>query len=46
MICLQVRGYPTLILFRDGEKVTEHDGGRELEALFDFVQGHLPHDEL
>lgn len=42
----QVRGFPTLILFRNGEKVASHDGGRELETLYDFVTENLGHDEL
>ncbi|EMP31642.1 Thioredoxin domain-containing protein 5 [Chelonia mydas] len=32
-----VNGYPTLLLFRGGKKVSEHNGARDLETLHKFV---------
>lgn len=46
-ICpLQVDGFPTLFLYRDGEKVAEYTGSRSLDDLYEFVIKHIPHDEL
>ena len=44
---LQVRGYPTLILFKNGQKVTEYTGSRDLGDLVEFMLEHIQrHDEL
>uniref|UniRef100_A0A182PAW6 Thioredoxin domain-containing protein n=1 Tax=Anopheles epiroticus TaxID=199890 RepID=A0A182PAW6_9DIPT len=46
----EVNGYPTVFLYRAGEKVTEYFGHRSLDDLHEFVLQHLPengaHDEL
>lgn len=49
MISFQVDGFPTLLLYKDGEKIDEYTGGRSFEDLDDFVVTHgkrLDHDEL
>ncbi|XP_068092966.1 thioredoxin domain-containing protein 5 [Hyperolius riggenbachi] len=40
-----VHGYPSLLLFRAGEKIGEHEGARDLETLQNFVLRHAK-DEL
>lgn len=49
-LCAQqeVNGFPTLFLYKDGAKITEYNGSRSLEDLFDFVEKHAveKHDEL
>uniref|UniRef100_A0A182MA81 Thioredoxin domain-containing protein n=1 Tax=Anopheles culicifacies TaxID=139723 RepID=A0A182MA81_9DIPT len=46
----EVNGYPTVFLYREGEKVSEYFGPRSLDNLHEFVMQHLqdngPHDEL
>ena len=42
----QVRGFPTLLLFRNGEKIADYNGGRDLDSLSKFVTDKVPHDEL
>ncbi|KAG9479277.1 hypothetical protein GDO78_012769 [Eleutherodactylus coqui] len=40
-----VHGYPSLLLFRAGNKIGEHEGARDLETLQNFVLRHS-RDEL
>ncbi|XP_012286499.1 thioredoxin domain-containing protein 5 homolog [Orussus abietinus] len=43
----EVDGFPTLFLYRDGQKVTEYNGSRRLDDLYEFVMKHIQsHDEL
>ena len=44
----EVQGFPTMYIYKNGEKVTEYDGNRSLEDMFDFVEKHseAKHDEL
>ncbi|KAK7483138.1 hypothetical protein BaRGS_00025634 [Batillaria attramentaria] len=38
---MEVRGYPTLLWFKDGEKVEQYQGGRSHEDLKSFVNGKI-----
>lgn len=43
----EVEGFPSLYLYRDGRKVSEYNGSRNLDDLYDFVMIYLQtHDEL
>lgn len=43
----EVDGFPSLYLYRDGQKVYEYNGGRNLDDLYDFVLNNVQlHDEL
>lgn len=42
----EVQGYPTLVLFKNGRRVTEFNGARDLDMLHEFVEQHTVHDEL
>lgn len=42
-----VDGFPTIFLYKNGEKIEEYNGSRTLEDLFEFVSKHIPvHDEF
>lgn len=45
-VILQIEGFPSLFLYKDGQKVSEYSGSRDLDDLSDFVNKHLGHDEL
>lgn len=43
----EVDSFPTLYLYRNGRKVSEYNGSRNLDDLYGFVMNHLrSHDEL
>ncbi|CAH0392699.1 unnamed protein product [Bemisia tabaci] len=43
----EVDGFPSLFLYIDGKKVSEYNGSRDLEDLYNFVIKHeIQHDEL
>lgn len=37
----QVNGFPTLFIYKDGEKLSEYNGSRSLEDLVDFIKTHV-----
>lgn len=42
----EVEGFPSIFLYRNGEKISEYTGNRGLEDLYEFVKKHVQHDEL
>ena len=34
----EVNGFPTLLIYRNGEKLSEYNGSRSLDDLYEFVQ--------
>lgn len=43
----EVDGFPTVYLYRNGEKIEEYNGSRQLDDLFEYVSKHAEgHDEL
>lgn len=42
----QIEGYPTLLIYRNSEKLNEYNGSRHLDDLYEFAVNTLRHDEL
>jgi len=43
----EVEGFPTVFLYKNGKKISEYNGNRSLQDLYEFVNQHLSaHDEL
>lgn len=42
----KVEGFPSIFLYRNGEKLSEYTGNRGLDDLYEFVVKHKQHDEL
>ena len=44
----QIRGYPTLLLFKDGQKIATYSGARDLASLTAYLNeaAQGKHDEL
>ncbi|KAH8298590.1 hypothetical protein KR018_002356 [Drosophila ironensis] len=47
-ICIdqQVEGYPTLFLYKNGQRQNEYEGSRSLPELQSYLKKFLAHDEL
>lgn len=43
-----LEGFPTLLLYHDGKKISEYNGSRGLDDLYEFIMNHKnkKHDEL
>lgn len=43
----EVEGFPTLFLYKNGKKISEYNGSRTLDDLYEFIVKHQQdHDEL
>ena len=42
----EVEGFPTLFIYKNGEKLSEYLGDRSLSDLHSFITKHMGHDEL
>lgn len=36
-----VNGFPTLFIYKNGEKISEYNGSRSMDDLYDFVNSHV-----
>lgn len=41
-----IDGFPTLMIYKNGLRVTEYNGARDLDELYHFVQRYSAHEEL
>lgn len=41
-----VNGFPTIFIYRDGQRLQEYTGNRSLDDLYEFVQRYASRDEL
>ncbi|CAF1067959.1 unnamed protein product [Brachionus calyciflorus] len=41
-----IQGYPTMILYKNGFKLTEYNGQRDVNAFVEFVNSYLQHEDL
>lgn len=43
----EVDGFPTIFIYKEGDKLDEYNGSRQLEDLYEFISKHAGgHDEL
>lgn len=44
----EVNGFPTLFIYKNGQKISEYNGSRSLDDLYEFVNSHVEkeRDEL
>lgn len=47
-LCLNhdINGYPTLVLYKNGVKLKDYVGARELQSFEQFLNGFIERDEL
>lgn len=36
-----VNGFPTLFIYKDGEKISEYNGSRGLDDMYEFINTHV-----
>jgi thioredoxin-like negative regulator of GroEL len=37
-----VRGFPTVVVYKDGKVVSEYDGDRSIKSVKEFIEKHAP----
>ncbi|KAJ8945884.1 hypothetical protein NQ318_002725 [Aromia moschata] len=42
----EVEGFPTIYLYKNGQRVSEYSGSRSLDDMYDFINKHMVHEEL